>query len=132
MPKDPQSFGSQNLHCPFSVSQYYRHRRLCWVCSIISVPLTLPLKDRKEFNDLHTLLISITNFNLQHIVIFTNLRNTFTGLELTLQERRAMETMLRTHVHHLQEQVNSVSNSSHGKINQSKTEDLLRYHPYIT
>jgi len=49
-----------------------------------------------------------------------------TGLELTLQERRAMETMLRTHVHHLQEQVNSVSNSSHGKINQSKTEDLLR------
>ena len=33
-----------------------------------------------------------------------------------------METMLRTHVHHLQEQVNS----SHGKNNQSKTEDLLR------
>merc|ERR1711978_499675 len=35
--------------------------------------------------------------------------------------------MLRTHVHHLQEQVNS-ANSSHGsKINnQSKTEDLLR------
>ena len=29
LPKDPQSFGSQNLRCPFSVSQYYRHRRLC-------------------------------------------------------------------------------------------------------
>ena len=26
LPKDPQSFGSQNLHCPFSISQYYR----CW------------------------------------------------------------------------------------------------------
>jgi hypothetical protein len=24
LPKDTQSFGSQNLHCPFSVSQYYR------------------------------------------------------------------------------------------------------------
>ena len=23
LPKDPQSFGSQNLCCPFSVSQYY-------------------------------------------------------------------------------------------------------------
>ena len=44
------------------------------------------------------------------------------GLELTLQERRSVETMLRTHVHHLQEQVNS---SSHGK-NMSKTEELLR------
>ena len=29
LPKDPQSFGSQNLRCPFSVSQYYRRRRLC-------------------------------------------------------------------------------------------------------
>ena len=30
LPKDPQSFGSQNLRCPFSVSQYYRRRRL-WI-----------------------------------------------------------------------------------------------------
>ena len=30
LPKDPQSFGSQNLLCPFSVSQYYRHWRLCY------------------------------------------------------------------------------------------------------
>ena len=29
LPKAPQSFGSQNLRCPFSVSQYYRRRRLC-------------------------------------------------------------------------------------------------------
>ena len=29
LPKDPQSFGSQNLRCPFLVSQYYRCRRLC-------------------------------------------------------------------------------------------------------
>ena len=29
LPKDPQSFGSQNLRCPFSISQYYRRRRLC-------------------------------------------------------------------------------------------------------
>ena len=29
LPKDPQSFGSQNLRCPFLVSQYYRRRRLC-------------------------------------------------------------------------------------------------------
>ena len=28
LPKDPQSVGSQNLRCPFSVSQYYRRRRL--------------------------------------------------------------------------------------------------------
>ena len=28
LPKDPQSFGSQNLRCPFSVSQYYRRQRL--------------------------------------------------------------------------------------------------------
>ena len=28
LPKDPQSFGSQNLRCPFLVSQYYRRRRL--------------------------------------------------------------------------------------------------------
>ena len=46
----------------------------------------------------------------------------FTGLELTLQGRRSVESMLRTHVHHLQEQVNS---SSHGK-RLSKTEELLR------
>ena len=29
LPKDPQSFGSQNFCCPFSVSQYYRPWRLC-------------------------------------------------------------------------------------------------------
>ena len=29
LPKDPQSFVSQNLRCPFSVSQYCRRRRLC-------------------------------------------------------------------------------------------------------
>ena len=27
LPKDPQSFGSQNLRCPFLVSQYYGRRR---------------------------------------------------------------------------------------------------------
>ena len=31
LPKDPQSFGPQNLRCPFLVSQYYRRRRLCLV-----------------------------------------------------------------------------------------------------
>jgi hypothetical protein len=31
LPKNPQSFGFQNLRCPFSVSQYYRRRRLCLV-----------------------------------------------------------------------------------------------------
>ena len=30
----PQSFGSQNLRCPFSVSQYYRLRRLCPIVNI--------------------------------------------------------------------------------------------------
>ena len=34
LPKDPQSFGSQNLRCPFSVSQYYRRQRLC--CSKVN------------------------------------------------------------------------------------------------
>ena len=32
LPKDPQSFGSQNLRCPFLVSQYYRCQRLCGSC----------------------------------------------------------------------------------------------------
>jgi len=49
------------------------------------------------------------------------------GLDLTLQEKRSVETMLRTHIHHLQEQVN---NSSHlqasKKDSKCKTEDLLR------
>ena len=36
LPKDPQSFGSQNLRCPFWVSQYYRRRRL-WTSHIIQV-----------------------------------------------------------------------------------------------
>ena len=42
---------------------------------------------------------------------------------MTLQERRTLENMLRTHVHHLQEQLNS---SSHSGKKLSKTEDLLR------
>ena len=38
LPKDPQSFGSQNLRCPFSVSQYYRRRRLCG-CLFSQLPI---------------------------------------------------------------------------------------------
>ena len=37
-----------------------------------------------------------------------------------------METMLQTHAHHLQEQVNLESNFCHGKNNQSKIKNLLR------
>ena len=37
LPKDSQSFVSQNLRCPFLVSQYYRRRRLWDMC--IFVPL---------------------------------------------------------------------------------------------
>ena len=46
------------------------------------------------------------------------------GLDLSLQEKRSVEIMLRTHIHHLQEQLNS----SHVKkeLQASKTEDLLR------
>ena len=31
LPKEPQTFGSQNFCCPFLVSQYYRRRRLCGI-----------------------------------------------------------------------------------------------------
>ena len=39
LPKDPQSFGSQNLRCPFSVGQYYRHRRLCDIWAKIEIQI---------------------------------------------------------------------------------------------
>ena len=41
---------------------------------------------------------------------------------MSLQEKRSVEIMLRTHIHHLQEQLNS----SHTKKDFGKTEDLLR------
>ena len=53
--------------------------------------------------------------------------NNVLGLELTLQERRAVETMLRTHVQYLQEQASSSIMSSPSTSSQSsKTEELLR------
>ena len=53
--------------------------------------------------------------------------NNLLGLELTLQERRAVETMLRTHVQYLQEQASSAIMSSPSTSSQSsKTEELLR------
>ena len=50
--------------------------------------------------------------------------NNLLGLELTLQERRAVETMLRTHVQYLQEQASAISPSTSSQ--SSKTEELLR------
>ena len=50
----------------------------------------------------------------------------FLGLDLTLQEKRSVEIMLRTHIHHLQEQVNNSSHLQASKKDFSKTEDLLR------
>ena len=54
------------------------------------------------------------------IIVFSH--TYFAGLDLTLQEKRSVESMLRTHIHHLQEQLH---NSSHGR-NVSKNEQLLR------
>ena len=51
--------------------------------------------------------------------------NNVLGLELTLQERRAVETMLRTHVQYLQEQASAISSPSTSS-QSSKTEELLR------
>ena len=51
--------------------------------------------------------------------------NNLLGLELTLQERRAVETMLRTHVQYLQEQASAISPSTSSQ-SSSKTEELLR------
>ena len=64
---------------------------------------------------------------IQTVFRFNRIFSYFPGLDLTLQEKRSVETMLRTHIHHLQEQVN---NSSHlqasKKDSKCKTEDLLR------
>ena len=57
-------------------------------------------------------------------LIYKAFLNNVLGLELTLQERRAVETMLRTHVQYLQEQVSAISPSTSSQ--SSKTEELLR------
>lgn len=59
------------------------------------------------------------NYFLTHLILFI-------GLELTVEERRMVETMLRTHVHHLQEQLQHSTSQQGLKKSASKTEDLLR------
>ena len=62
LPKDPQSFGSQNLHCPFLVTQYYRRRRLC--LAPILLEIWTNVKNSLRFSHLYSCLKNEGNSNV--------------------------------------------------------------------
>ena len=90
LPKDPQSFGSQNLRCPFSVSQYYRRRTLYhtrFFFKILHSPCCLTIKsravDRSTIHFLSTLgMLLIETYQAQYYIT-TTLGTFFCGTDVT-------------------------------------------------